>query len=213
MYIITVDTYTLNNMSNQSVNIATLVLNRIRLESLTTLPDDSWNSCVKDAMAGQKILVTNDDENITNFNKLFQMEFVKLRPDAVIPTKATDGSVGFDLTLLGIRNVCAEDNQVIYCHTGLKVKPPMGFYSKIYPRSSIIKSGFDLANSVGIIDVDYRGELLVALRRHKSDAELTFPCKLVQLLPELDHSYIVSVEVTELDETVRGEGGFGSTGK
>jgi dUTP pyrophosphatase len=184
------------------------------MESLSTLSDAAWAKCVDDAMAEEKVLITNDDvKDETPFNKLFQIRFVKLRPDAVIPTKATDGSVGFDLTLLGVKGICPENPDVIYCHTGLKVKPPLGFYTKIYPRSSIIKTGYILANSVGIIDVDYRGELLVPLMRQRADAQLTFPCRLAQLLPELDHSYLMSIEVEELDETVRGEGGFGSTGK
>jgi deoxyuridine 5'-triphosphate nucleotidohydrolase len=196
-------------------NFASLVLDRIRSGLLNNkVENSSRESMIDDALNGRKVTVTGEDEETKqNLIDLFAMKFVKLRPDAVVPTKATDGSVGFDLTLLGLKSVCAEDPNVFYFHTGLKVKPPPGYYTKIFPRSSIIKSGFSLANSVGIIDVDYRGELLVALRRERADATLTFPCKVTQLLPELDHSHIISIEVEDLDNTARGEGGFGSTGK
>ncbi|AMN83874.1 deoxyuridine 5'-triphosphate nucleotidohydrolase [Faustovirus] len=196
-------------------NLASIVLARVRLGILNEpVENTGWSQMVDDAVAGRKIKIASEDkETNASLNDLFAMKFVKLREDAVIPSKATDGSVGFDLTLLGIKSTCAEDDTVIYCHTGLKVKPPPGYYTKIYPRSSICKSGFVLANSVGIIDVDYRGELLVALKRTLAGATLTFPCKMAQIMPELDHSHIVSIEVETLDDTVRGEGGFGSTGK
>ncbi|QJX71820.1 nudix hydrolase domain protein [Faustovirus] len=196
-------------------NFAALVLNRVRANLLSNPIEDSNNDqLIEDAVNGKKISIssTNDEDQACLVN-LLAMKFVKLRPDAVIPTKATDGSVGFDLTLLGMHSRCATDDTVIYCHTGLKVKPPPGYYIKIYPRSSISKSGYSVANSVGIVDVDYRGELLVALRQHKADAVITYPCKMAQLIPELDHSHIVSVEVDTIDDTARGEGGFGSTGK
>lgn len=204
-------------MSQLVFNFASIVLERLRLHLLDNpIENTKWSQMVADSVDSKKITITSEDkETREGLVNLLAMKFVRLRNDAVIPTKATDGSVGFDITLLGIKSVCDEDDSVVYCHTGLKVKPPPGYYTKIYPRSSISKSGFMLANSVGIIDVDYSGELLIAMKRTKAGATLTFPCKMVQMLPELDHSHIVSVEVgpDELDDTVRGDGGFGSTGK
>lgn len=201
-------------MSAPAYNIAALFLDQMRANLLNTPIDDATGaSMVVNVANGKKINVVGDDaQSQASLVNLLAMKFVKLRPDAVLPTKATDGSIGFDLTILGVHST-TPDSSVVYCHTGLKVRPPPGFYTKIYPRSSICKSGYSLANSVGIIDTDYRGELLVPLRRHDANAVITFPCRMAQLVPELDHSFIIGVEVEALDETVRGEGGFGSTGK
>jgi dUTP pyrophosphatase len=95
----------------------------------------------------------------------------------------------------------------------LRIKPPYGYYCEIYGRSSISKSGFCVANSVGIIDPGYTGNLMVALTKTDPLATLSLPFKCCQIvfrkhiLPEME-------EVSSFDcgETVRQGGGFGSTG-
>lgn len=142
----------------------------------------------------------------------------KLRPDAVVPSKAHPSDAGFDLTLIRLVkhhydfsfNVTAS-----FYGTGIAVEIPEGYVGVIVPRSSISKTTFSLANSVGIIDSSYRGELIVALRDNKSltdAANAELPYKGFQLiLIKLDEFNVEETE--ELSETARGEGGFGSTGK
>ena len=134
----------------------------------------------------------------------------KLRADAVIPSKAHQSDSGLDLTIIG-KEKDLSDEVALYS-TGIKATiQEEGWDLKIYPRSSISKTGYMLANSIGVVDSSYRGELFVALRKIDPSAEpLTFPVKLVQLLPER----VPDVQVVEasLDQTDRGAGGFGSTG-
>lgn len=135
----------------------------------------------------------------------------KTRSDAVLPSKAHPSDSGFDLTLLE-KAKDLSDGVALY-HTGIKATiAEAGWDLKIYPRSSISKTGYMLANSIGVVDSSYRGEIFVALRKVDPLAEpLTFPVKLVQLLPER----VPDVQVVEssLDQTDRGAGGFGSTGQ
>ena len=133
----------------------------------------------------------------------------KIRSDAVTPTRGTEQSSGLDITILGIAKVLSED--VALYSTGLQatIKEP-GYDIKIYPRSSISKTPYVLANSVAVIDSDYRGELFIALRKVAEGPDLEFPVKIAQLIIEKVHTTKI-VEVDDLDSTKRGEGGFGST--
>lgn len=130
--------------------------------------------------------------------------------DAVPPFKAGANEVGYDITL--IEKVKEIDSYTIMYDTGIIVKPPDGYYLEIVPRSSIIKSGWMLANSVGIIDPTYRDTLKVVLKRvQRSQPEVVLPNRLCQLIirPILNDFQVV--EVKTLDVTER-TGGFGSTG-
>ena len=89
------------------------------------------------------------------------IKFKKLSEEAVIPKRETDGSVGMDLSTTG--KFDKGTNNVYYWKTGLSVEPPEGCYFEIHPRSSLHKKGWMLVNSTGIIDTDYRGELIVPL--------------------------------------------------
>lgn len=97
--------------------------------------------------------------------------------------------------------------------TGLDVKPPTGYYTEIVPRSSIIKTGWMLANSIGIIDDTYTGNLLIALVPVSDDPiELKPPFCVTQLiLRKLELIHLVVVGKIETEST-RGAAGFGSTG-
>jgi dUTP pyrophosphatase len=92
------------------------------------------------------------------------------------------------------------------------VQPAFGWYFDVVPRSSISKSGYMLANSVGVIDRGYTGEILVPLIKIDPSApDLKLPARLVQMIPR----QIIAAELVEVeafDETVRGSSGFGSTG-
>lgn len=134
----------------------------------------------------------------------------KLYDNAVLPKYATDGSAGLDLTVNNYRYL--NDGYVKY-ETGIAVSIPEGYVGLLFPRSSIWKVNSTMANSVGVIDSDYRGEISVVLDCSWSSDALPYTlgdrfCQLVILpLPKVNIDL-----VKELDNTVRGTGGFGSTG-
>jgi deoxyuridine 5'-triphosphate nucleotidohydrolase len=135
--------------------------------------------------------------------------WARLRPDAVAPSKAAPSDSGFDLTLLAISH---QHGQVQFYRTGIKVQPAFGWYFDLVPRSSISKSGYMLANGVGVIDRGYTGEILVPLVKVDPNAqELPLPNRLVQIIPRPIIAAEL-VEVADFDDTARGAGGFGSTG-
>ena len=136
-------------------------------------------------------------------------QFIKTDPLAKEPTKSHITDSGYDLTLLRVHK---QIGKVFLYDTGIKVQPPQGYYFDLVPRSSIIKSGYMLANSVGIIDSDYRGNIYVPLIKiDETMPDLTLPNRLVQLIPrKVIHFEMEQVEIFE--ETERGDGGFGSTG-
>jgi len=104
------------------------------------------------------------------------------------------------------------EGNVYFFDTGVRVSPPPGFYFDLVPRSSIFKSGFMLANSVGIIDMTYRGTIKVPLVKVNETKEIPkLPWRAVQLIPRRFFP-LEAKEVPSLDKTLRGEGGFGSTG-
>jgi deoxyuridine 5'-triphosphate nucleotidohydrolase len=137
-------------------------------------------------------------------------KFVKTLENAVPPSKAHITDTGYDLHLM--KKVKDENGMVMY-DTGIAVQPPFGFYFDLVGRSSISKTGYIVANSVGIIDASYTGSIKVALIKVNKDApELELPIKLVQLIPrQLVH--LDAIETNEIEGTKRAEGGFGSTSK
>ena len=140
--------------------------------------------------------------------------FKKTENDAVIPTKAHPSDTGYDLTLIRVSKDMSIPGfeKIIMYDTGIAVCPPDGYYTEVVPRSSLSKTGYMLANSVGIIDASYRGSIKVVVTGDDSLGGLSLPFKGFQLiLRKLEEADVV--EVDDLDQTVRGEGGFGSTDK
>lgn len=135
---------------------------------------------------------------------------VRRHKDAILPSRAHESDVGYDLT--AIRKHKILENGVILYDTGLAVSPPPGFYIEIVPRSSISKTGYMLANSVGTIDPEYTGNLYLALVKVIPDApELKLPFTKCQFVLRKAHYGDVK-EVDHICSTDRGSGGFGSTG-
>ena len=139
------------------------------------------------------------------------IEFKKHHYDAVLPTLAGPNEIGFDLTI--IEKVKDINNTTAMYDSYISVKPPEGFYFEIVPRSSISKTGYILTNSIGIIDPTYRGTIKVVITKVSDDApDFELPNKRFQLIPRLHLSKDMHIsEVSDLDQTERGEGGFGST--
>ena len=138
----------------------------------------------------------------------------RLRDGAQIPTYGTEFSAGADLYACLDTPVSIAPGETVKIPTGLALELPMGTAGLVFARSSLgTKRGLAPANKVGVIDSDYRGELMVMLHNHgKEVQQIAHGERVAQLLvvPVFSPGF---VEAEELSDTVRGEGGFGSTGK
>lgn len=137
----------------------------------------------------------------------------KLDERATIPTYGTQYSAGADLYAVADADITIKPHETILIHTGLSVEIPEGYAGLIYARSGLAsKKGLAPANKVGVVDSDYRGEVMVALHNHgETEQTVSHGERIAQLViaPFLKAEFTLSEELTE---TVRGEGGFGSTG-
>ena len=139
---------------------------------------------------------------------------VRLRPEANLPTYGSKEAAGADLYACLENDIVIQPGQSAFIPTGLSMEIPKGYAGLIYARSGLAcKRGLAPANKVGVIDSDYRGEFIVVLHNHGDQPQTV--ChgeRIAQLVitPVLTPAY---TEVTELTETDRSSGGFGSTGK
>ena len=145
------------------------------------------------------------------------MESIKvrrLRDNAILPTYGSAEAAGADLYACLEQPMTVAPGQTVFVPTGLSMALPKGCAGLIYARSGLAcKRGLAPANKVGVIDSDYRGEFMVALYNHGSEAQTVNPGeRIAQLIitPVLTPGY---EETDSLDDTGRGVGGFGSTGK
>lgn len=146
--------------------------------------------------------------------KLPECYISKTHKDAVIPSKTNESDVGYDLTIIKPEKQLT-NNTILY-DTGIKLKVNLGLYAEIVPRSSLSKSGYIMANSIGIIDSSYKGNLFIALTKiDNTMPDMTLPFKCCQLIFR-EQVNVKIEEVISIDEdfetTTRGSGGFGSTG-
>lgn len=138
----------------------------------------------------------------------------KLNPKAVLPTYGSPEAAGADLYACLEAPVTIAPGETVWISTGIALEVPKGCAGLVYARSSMgVKRGLAPANKVGVIDSDYRGEIRVVLLNHGKTAQTVENGeRIAQFLitPVLTPEYI---EVSELSDTDRGAGGFGSTGK
>lgn len=150
----------------------------------------------------------------------------RITSTAKIPRKAFDTDTGYDLYADSVEY--AANPPRIKVHTGIAVQPETGYYVEVFPRSSVSKKYMHLANSVGIIDESYTGEIILNFDlvpsgeiveydgsysiAYMPESDVAIGEKIAQLVvrKRIDADFI---EVSYLDNTMRGDGGFGSTGK
>ena len=138
----------------------------------------------------------------------------KLDDKAVIPTYGSEFSAGADLYALLDAPISFEPGATILIHTGIAMEIPIGYAGLIYARSGLAsKKGLAPANKVGVVDADYRGEIMVALHNHNTVPVSIEPGERISQLVITPCLKGICNPVDELSETVRGEGGCGSTGK
>ena len=143
------------------------------------------------------------------------MKIKKVREGAKVPQRATGGSAGLDLCACIDAPLTLEGGKTALIPTGVAIALPSAEYGAfVFPRSGIaIKHGIGLLNSVGVIDSDYRGEIMVGVINQVKESYTIEPGERIAQMVIMPVSTMPVVEVDELDETARGAGGFGSTGK
>lgn len=144
----------------------------------------------------------------------FKMNIKKLNDKAIAPTYGSAFAAGADLYACEGGEVTIEAGQTKLIHTGIAMEIPEGLVGLIYARSGLAcKRHLAPANKVGVIDSDYRGEIMVALHNHGAEAQtIADGERIAQIV--FTPFYTASFEVVEdLSDTVRGIGGFGSTGR
>lgn len=142
------------------------------------------------------------------------VRFKKLDKNAVVPTYGTPFSAGADLYACMAEAVTINPGQTVLMHTGIAMELPEGYVGLNFARSGLAtKRGLAPANKVGVIDSDYRGEIMVALHNHGSEAQTVEPGERISQLLIMPVVQAEFEETKELSDTVRGAGGFGSTGR
>lgn len=139
----------------------------------------------------------------------------KLRDGAVIPKRATEGSAGHDLYAVLDEPITVRPGGLIRIPTGIAIALPSNEYAAfIYARSGLaVRFGIAPSNCVGVIDSDYRGEIIVGLTNHSCEP---YTIQNGERIAQMIIAPVVLPEIVEcdtLDETARGAGGFGSTGR
>ena len=132
------------------------------------------------------------------------MKFTKLDSRASAPECGTPYAAGADLRAVSDEPITIRPNETVLVHTGLAMEIPEGLVGLVYARSGLAsKRGLAPANCVGVIDSDYRGEIMVALHNHSAETQtIESGERIAQLV----------IEAGSLSDTDRGQGGFGSTG-
>ena len=143
-----------------------------------------------------------------------EIKIKRLNKRAKIPTFGTEFSAGADL-------YCAEEHEISVCSgqkcsigTGISMEIPEGYVGLVFARSGLAcKNGLRLCNSVGVIDADYRGEIKVVLHNDSEYVREIKPGERVAQMIIMQYPKVSFIEVEELSDTVRGESGFGGTGR
>lgn len=139
----------------------------------------------------------------------------KLQQGAKVPSYGSPYAAGADLyAFTEGQTLTVAPHETVFVHTGIAMEVPEGYAGLIYARSgTACKRGLAPANKVGVVDSDYRGEIMVALHNHSSVAQTVEDGERIAQMVITPYLTADFVEAASLDDTLRGDGGFGSTGK
>ena len=144
----------------------------------------------------------------------FNVNIKKLNEKAIIPTYGTSFSAGADLYACLEESINIEPGETFFVKTGIAMEIPEGYAGLVYARSGLAcKKGLAPANKVGVIDSDYRGEIIVALHNHGNESVTVENGERIAQLVITPYITAIFNEVDVLEDTERGQGGFGSTGR
>ena len=144
----------------------------------------------------------------------FEINVKKLNEEATLPTYGSEFSAGADLYSCEGGEVVIGAGETRLIHTGIAMEIPNGYVGLIYARSGLAsKRGLAPANQVGVIDSDYRGEIMVALHNHSAEPQTICDGERIAQIVFTPYCAADFCVVDELDATERGAGGFGSTGR
>jgi dUTP pyrophosphatase len=139
-------------------------------------------------------------------------KIIKTDVNAVTPYKKCASDEGYDLTLIKIDKII--NSNTIRYDTGIKLIPELGWHVEVLPRSSLSNIGYMLSNSVGLIDTNYRGNILVTITKiNENETDIKLPFRGFQFVLRRNIHFILEEASQDSDElkTNRGDGGFGST--
>lgn len=144
-----------------------------------------------------------------------KIEIKKLNENAQIPTRGSERAAGYDLyACIEEESITIPAHSTVKIGTGLAIAVPDGYFGAIFARSGLAaKQGLRPANCVGVADSDYRGEYIVALHNDTDEDKVIAKNERIAQLVIMPYLSVEFEEVDTLDETERGAGGFGSTGK
>ena len=138
----------------------------------------------------------------------------KLKADAVIPKRGSKQAAGYDLYAYTQNPITIEAHKTELIHTGIAIEIPEGYFGAIVARSGLsVEQGLRPANAIGICDSDYRGEYIVALHNDSDCVRVIKHEERIAQLIVMPYLEVEFNEVDKLEDTERGIGGFGSTGK
>ena len=142
------------------------------------------------------------------------IKFKKLKPNATIPTQGSEYAAGYDLYACIDESIIIQPHETVKIGTGIALTPPAHTFGAIFARSGIAtKRGLRPANCVGVADIDYTGEYIVALHNDSNIPQTVEPNERIAQLVFIPYITDEWQEVKELEKTERGAGGFGSSGK
>lgn len=143
-----------------------------------------------------------------------KLEIVKLTDTAKIPTRGSKEAAGYDLYIDCDKETVIKAGETYLTKTGVAMAIPDGYFGAVYPRSGLAtKRGLRLANCVGVIDSDYRGEIMVPLHNDTKEDQVLAPYERIAQIIFQEYLAVEFEEVSSLDDTERGEGGFGHSGR
>lgn len=142
------------------------------------------------------------------------INILRITDSAKLPERGSVSAAGYDLFADVAEDVTIAPHETKMIGTGLAMEIPEGYFGGIFARSGLsAKEGLRPANCVGVVDSDYRGEIKVALHNDGEQARVITPAEKIAQLVVVPFLSVDFNEVSNLSDTARGEGGFGSTGK
>ena len=143
-----------------------------------------------------------------------KLKIKKVNEKAKIPMYGSVEAAGFDLYGVNEEEVTIKAHETVLIKTGLSMEIPTGYAGLIFARSGLAtKKGLAPANCVGVVDADYRGEVMVALHNHTNEDKTIEAFERIAQMIIMPYLKVDFEEVEELTDTERGQNGFGSTGK